>query len=182
MSSTRTDRIVSRRIALAGLGAGGLGLAVAATPRPAAAQEATPVPMAGHPLVGTWIVTISGPPNPPGPALISFTSDGIVTQLDPIRGNGMGTWVATGARSGLLTLIFVNYAPGSTTDFESLGVARNMMEVDAAGDAYSGQGEIEFRALDGTKVEGPYGPFPVDGKRVQAETTFAVVTAATPAP
>ena len=53
--------------------------------------------------------------------------------------------------------------------------------------ALAGLGEIEFRALDGTRIEGPYGPFPVDGKRVRVETAFALVTAAaspvaTPAP
>ncbi len=57
-----------------------------------------------------------------------------------------------------------------------------MVEVDAAGDAYTGQGEIEFRALDGSRIDGPYGPFPVDGIRVGVEAmTFAPMTAASPA-
>lgn len=65
-------------------------------------------------------------------------------------------------------------------------MARNRIEVDATGDHFSGQGEIEFRALDGTKKDGPYGPFPLEGTRVRVEPlTFAVQPAtpvATPAP
>ncbi len=45
MMSSRTKAPVSRRAALAGLGAGGLGLALAAV-RPTAAQEGTPAPCA----------------------------------------------------------------------------------------------------------------------------------------
>jgi hypothetical protein len=178
----QTDNPISRRSALAGLGAGGLGVALAATVRHASAQDATPVSLAGHPLVGAWSVNIPGPPNPPGPALYSFTSDGIVTQLDPVRGNAMGAWVAMGERTGMLTLVFVNYAPGSTTDFQGFAVVRHMLEVDATGDAYVGQSEIEFLAPDGTtRTDGPYGPIPIDGKRIQVETTLVTVTApATP--
>src|SRR5688572_8515608 len=42
MGIHKQDASLSRRAALAGLGAGGLGLAVAATARPLAAQDATP--------------------------------------------------------------------------------------------------------------------------------------------
>lgn len=184
MTTDRSRASVTRRTALAGLGAGGLGLALAATVRQASAQDATPVSMAGHPLVGAWMVTIPGPPNTPGPALIDYTSDGIVHQLDPSRGNATGAWAATGERTGVLTLVFVTYAPGSITDFQNLVVARNTVEVDAAGDAYAGQGEVEFRALDGTRLDGPFGPFPVTGRRVRAETmvTAAASPEATPAP
>ncbi len=177
MSITRTDRIVSRRTALAGLGAGTLGLALAATTRQAAAQDAA-AEMANHPLVGTWHLTLPGPTGVPFHALISYTADGIVTQLAPGPANGMGAWEATGPRTGVLTVTFINTAADDPTKFESFGVARNMVEVDATGDAYAGQGEIEFRAFDGTTIDGPYGPFPVDGTRVQVETTFALVTAA----
>ena len=51
---TRSPFGLSRRTALAGLGAGGLGLALATTSRPAAAQDAASE-MAHHPLVGTWL-------------------------------------------------------------------------------------------------------------------------------
>ena len=57
MVARQPDRSVSRRAALAGLGAGGLGLALA-TARPAAAQDAAA--MASHPLVGTWLESTGG--------------------------------------------------------------------------------------------------------------------------
>ena len=55
MTTSRTDAPISRRSALAGLGAGGLALALATTARPAAAQEGAG-DLAGHPLTGTWAV------------------------------------------------------------------------------------------------------------------------------
>ena len=66
---TRPTPAVSRRAALAGLGAGGLGLALAA--HQVSAQEATPAAMAGHPIVGNWMVT-----TPAGPAMAVFLADG----------------------------------------------------------------------------------------------------------
>ena len=182
MTTSHTRQAVSRRTALAGLGASGLGVALAAAAHPAAAQDATPTALAGHPLVGTWHLTLPGPTGVPFHALISYTADGIVTQLAPGPANGMGAWEATGPRTGVLTVTFVNTAADDPTAFESFGVARNAVEVDSAGNAYAGQGEIEFRALDGTRIDGPYGPFPVDGVRIPVEKmTFAPVTAASPA-
>lgn len=52
MTASRMRNSVSRRTALAGLGAGGLGVALAAA-RPAAAQDAA-AEMAKHPIVGFW--------------------------------------------------------------------------------------------------------------------------------
>jgi hypothetical protein len=52
--TSRPKNAVTRRTALAGLGAGGLGLALAATTRHASAQDAA-AEMANHPLVGTWL-------------------------------------------------------------------------------------------------------------------------------
>jgi hypothetical protein len=179
MTTSNPVPSVSRRTALVGLGAGSLGLALATLP--AAAHESMPAAMAGHPLVGTWFVTIPGFVDTLGPSLNVYTADGVVSQLDPSRGHAMGAWEATGERAGVVTLLFLNDAAGGTTVFESFGVVRHLIEADATGDTFVGQGEVEWRAFDGTKSEGPYGPYPVDGKRVRAETTFALVTAASPA-
>ena len=54
MSNASTKHIVTRRTALAGLSAGGIGVALAATARSASAQDAA-TEMANHPLVGTWL-------------------------------------------------------------------------------------------------------------------------------
>src|SRR5687768_1383285 len=56
----RTGASVSRRAALAGLGASGLGLALAAPVRHASAQDAA-VDLTGHPVVGLWQEVAGGP-------------------------------------------------------------------------------------------------------------------------
>jgi hypothetical protein len=58
--TAQSIRAVSRRSALAGLGAGSLGLALNAA-RPAAAQDGSPNAQASHPIVGTWMV-LNAPP------------------------------------------------------------------------------------------------------------------------
>lgn len=59
MTDHRTTNAITRRSAITSLGAGGLGLALAATARQASAQDAA-TEMATHPLVGTWM-TGTGP-------------------------------------------------------------------------------------------------------------------------
>ena len=61
MTNRRTAPTVSRRTALAGLGAGALGLALATRRLAAFAQDATPaaaLPREGHPLVGVAMVAV----------------------------------------------------------------------------------------------------------------------------
>ena len=68
MTTSHTTPSISRRAALAGLGAGGIGLALADVPV-AAAQDADA--MATHPIIGVWNVKA-----PPGPSLAVFLADG----------------------------------------------------------------------------------------------------------
>jgi len=104
MTSRSTDSPVTRRTALAGLGAGGLGLALAVTARHAAALDATAETMADHPIVGVWNAMTPG-----GPSLATFLADGSATfanpttAADPARGvvyqsASVGTWEPTGPR------------------------------------------------------------------------------------
>jgi hypothetical protein len=67
---TRSSSTVTRRSALAGLGAGSLGLAFAVTTHSALAQDAA-TEMANHPIVGNWMVTTGA-----GPAMAVFLADG----------------------------------------------------------------------------------------------------------
>src|SRR4051812_39161037 len=62
MTNHRTTDVVTRRTALTGLTAGGVGLALAATARQVAAQDATPPTTADHRIVGSWMVW-NTPPN-----------------------------------------------------------------------------------------------------------------------
>jgi hypothetical protein len=96
MTTPRTSDTVSRRTALAGLGAGGLGLALTATTRSASAQDAA-TNMANHPMVGAWLVagrlgpsmTINGPTG-------TFIDSGLATEAGPngvaFLSTTIGTW------------------------------------------------------------------------------------------
>jgi hypothetical protein len=93
---------VSRRVALAGLGATGLGVAL--TARGATAQDAS-AEIASHPIVGAWRASTPG-----GPSLVIFHPDGTATfadaptAADPAlglvnQGLGVARWELTGKRS-----------------------------------------------------------------------------------
>jgi hypothetical protein len=97
MTTPRIDASLSRRTALLGLGAGGIGMALSARGRSSAAQDAASAAMANHPMVGVWMVT-----TPSGLAPGIFTPDGIAIIIVPATGNSplgttyvsteIGTW------------------------------------------------------------------------------------------
>ena len=108
--SIQSTRSFSRRSAVAGLGASGLGLALATRSGTATAQDGAG-DLAGHPLVGTWLAMTGGgivpqyhgadgsivayfPPNYVDPAL------GLTFQ-----GPALGHWEPVGARGARLTFI-----------------------------------------------------------------------------
>ena len=116
MTSSPTAAAVSRRAALAGLGAGGLGLALAAHARGASAQEG-PDSLTGHPLAGTWLA-MANPPLPDAPQVAApsyYGADGAVLLVFPLTQAGpqgvqfaapaMGTWEADGERRGHFTAV-----------------------------------------------------------------------------
>jgi hypothetical protein len=132
---------VSRRTALAGLGAGGLGVALAATTRQASAQDAA-ADMAGHPLVGTWIVDPE-PDNPANvPSLVTYSSDGIV--IDPVAGFA-GSWEPTGPRTAVFTLSGI---PGDGSG--GYIAIRGPVEVEEATDMTNGPYTVTIVGADGT--------------------------------
>jgi hypothetical protein len=144
MTTSRTTDSVSRRTALAGLGATGLGLALAATARQASAQEATPTTMAGHPFVGTWIVDR----NPDDPTEIPtynvLTADGAV--IDPTQG-GAGVWEATGPDTANFTLT------GTIMELSAYFVVRGSLTVDAGGGTATNSYSSTIVAADGTIMD-----------------------------
>ncbi len=112
MTTSKPARTVSRRAALAGLGAGGVGLALAATARHTAAQDAA-TEMANHPLVGTWLagrapndisVAHWGPDGSMTTNLptVGTGADGAITHSDP----ALGSWVPESARG--IHFVFTN--------------------------------------------------------------------------
>jgi hypothetical protein len=142
MTRSTTDSTVSRRAALAGLGAGSLGLALATTTRHAAAQDATPFPMAGHPIVGTWIVDRNPDDQTDSPTINVFTADGSV--FDPLLAVG-GAWQATGPRSATVTLL--GLIDGGAGGYIAI---RSAIEVDETGTTIAGPHAVTIVAPDGT--------------------------------
>ncbi len=143
MTTSDTGHAVSRRSALAGLGAGGLGLALAA--RGATAQDATPTSLAGHLFVGTWIVDR----NPDDPTEIPtynvVTSDGTI--IDPTVG-GVGVWETTGPTSANFTLT------GTITELSAYFLVRASVTVDEGGGSATATYSSTLVAADGTIMEG----------------------------
>ncbi len=117
--------VLSRRTALAGIGAGGLGVALAATARHSNAQDAA-TDLANHPLTGTWLA-MANPPlpeNPQIPVPSLFAADGSVLLDFPVVDIGpqgmqfqsayVGVWEAYDDRRGHFTATQSISAPDGT--------------------------------------------------------------------
>lgn len=118
MTNPRTRESMSRRAALAGLGAAGAGLAMAAAVGQAAAQDATPTDRAAHPLTGMWLA-MANPAraeDPQLPATSLFAADGtVILNFTPadigmdghveFPGSYMGVWEPYDARTGHFTAV-----------------------------------------------------------------------------
>jgi hypothetical protein len=141
MTIPTTTDTVSRRTALAGIGAGGLGVALAASTRQASAQDATPTAMTGHPIVGPWIVDKDVAVMTDVPSIVVFTADGGL--LDPSEGVA-GVWQPTGPSSAAWTLIDVLADPPGYV------AVRSIAEIDASGDNLAGPYSFTVVGADGT--------------------------------
>jgi hypothetical protein len=147
MTTSRTTDSISRRTALAGLGATGLGLALAATTHHASAQDATPTAMVSHPIVGTWIVDRNPDDTADAPTLNVISADGTIT--DPVMGVA-GVWQATGPRTLNFTLVGITVETLAGGGAGSYAVIRGTGEVDDAGETLTGSASVTIVAADGT--------------------------------
>lgn len=175
MTTHRTDTALSRRAALVGLGAGGLGVALAA--RGASAQDAT-TDLASHPVVGLWSLA-SGPGTPR--AINAMHGDGTITSLNSFGGLGLGAWQPTGERSIRKVLTFYNIAQVPGEFEEGTVTITASLTVDEAGTTMAEESTVEIRAADDTVLAN----FPSTGTftRMTAEAPPAMGTPeATPAP
>ena len=134
-------------------GAATSALAIGHTTR---AQDATPAIMAGHPLVGTWIVDRNPADPSEMPTTNVFTADGGL--IDPSVG-AAGVWVATGERTADFTLIaiFADEHAG-LPQYRAAGggsyfVVRGSITVDAGGDTASNMVSGTHVAPDGTILD-----------------------------
>ena len=121
-------------------------MAMVATAHRTSAQDASPTDMAGHPLVGTWIIDRNIATTEEVPTVVVFTADGGFT--DAYQG-ATGVWEATGPTSAAMTIIPFNGPPQATTGY---AVVRATWEIDEAGDTMSGPANVTVLLPDGTVV------------------------------
>src|SRR5687767_10492027 len=105
----------SRRAVLRGIGGAGLAALFATRWASAAAQDATPVAMAGHPVVGAWRWT-----NNPGTeheffSFAIFVADGTYVETGEDSFVIVGEWRATGEQTAELVII-----PGQKVPLDAL--------------------------------------------------------------
>ena len=119
------------------------------------AQEGTPAATAGHPLVGAWVIDTSAE-DPAGPQeatvppdVTVFTDEGTVIDGTPFGETGVGAWEATSPRAAALTFV----VPIQEEDFAGHVIIRATLEVDAAGETFSGPYSYTIVAADGTVVD-----------------------------
>ena len=182
MTTSCPPTAVSRRVALAGLGTGGLGLALAARGGGASAQTTTPGDLAGHPIVGTWYADFD--PANPGTLFVytSFHADGTLAEVHPFAGAGIGAWEATGERTGRAIYKYQNIATapgdfvqGTVTVWATVAVAED-------GGSTTEDAVVELRGSDGAVVA--LFPFSGGASRLVVEPPPPLGTpeAGTPAP
>ncbi len=142
---------VSRRAALAGLGAGGLGLALAAGTRGAAAQDAS-IDKAAHPIVGAWYADFD--PANPGTLFVYtiFHADGTRTDVHPFAGAGIGAWEATGERTGRAINKYMNIATAPGDFVQGTVTVWSTFSVAEDGNSTTEDVVVELRASDGAVV------------------------------
>jgi hypothetical protein len=192
MTTLRTRDHVSRRAALAGLGAGGLAVALGATGHPAAAQDA-PTDAASHPIVGAWLVSPRSPNG--GFESISFGADGTVIQGWTVSaadqqgvtfsGSGLGVWEPVDAR----TVAFTAVTALSDVAGTNLGTLTVDGYIEVAED---GQTWIDDQSSSGVTIRDKEGAVvltiadptlpPVTATRIRVRASGFPETAATPTP
>jgi hypothetical protein len=154
MTFRRNGNSISRRTAITGLGAGGIGVAVAATTRHAVAQDATPPVATQHPLIGLWQNLTTGPGSDTMPWVFSiFHADGTYHAWNGLgAGSALGIWRSTGDGIGDLLFIYLDTDPTTATETPGTATFRMTAEVDETGDALLFAGGVDVRSPDGSLI------------------------------
>jgi hypothetical protein len=121
--------------------------------------------LAGHPVVGTWILTDTDDPEGV-PFLAVFTSDGVYQQVSYDGFFGYGVWEATGPASAALT--FMAQVPDDAGEFGGSVTVRAALDVADDGQSLTASYTVEFVAPDGSS-EGEQGPGEVTGTKMTVQ-------------
>ena len=93
--------------------------------------------MAGHPMVGTWLIE---PTTAEPPELFFASADGIAASTSA-EGTGYGSWVATGDRTADATVWFPLVDPEA--GFLGMATMRASVEASADGQSFAGTYTVE---------------------------------------
>jgi hypothetical protein len=181
----RSSSSVSRRTALGGVGTAALALSVGPLHR-VAAQDATPMDMTAHPIVGAWRV-IPAPPGPPL-VLILYHADGTLLFSTPsgspappdashavtYETPAYGVWESTGERSVALSATLIDTDEAGT--FLGTLNFHGTVQIDETGDAYTYTGVVEPVDPGGSVVA----TFPVTTSATRIRVDHARAAAAPP--
>ena len=163
-------------------GVSGLGLVTTRT----AAQEGTPTATTAHPAVGAWIVDSTADDPTDKPAVAVITADGTLIDTQGVA----GTWQATGPRTAATTFVVF---PGEGEAGPGV-VIRGTIEVDEAGETWTGPYSFTIVGADGTVLGSgrntavskrvPVEPVEAEGTPLEAVPTWmpAPSAGATPTP
>ena len=145
---------------------GGLLLATTiAAPGVVAQDESTS--MAGHPMVGTWL--IADPTGAEPPELFFASADGTAASTSA-EGTGFGSWTATGDRTADATVWFPMVDPQA--GFLGMATMRASVEASEDGQSFAGTYTVEPPAAMAEAMGWPVGelgPGDVSGVRVVVE-------------
>ena len=187
MSTTDSQHPLSRRTALAGLSAAGLGLALTSPARGAFAQEETG-DLAGHPLTGTWAALTPGGVVPQihgadGSFIAAFPPNYVDAALGlTFQGPALGRWEADGERTGHFTMIQA-LSDANGTYVGTFQLAADL-EAGTDGQTWSGtkSAHIIMRDAANNVLVDEEIPFdsPVTGTRIGATIESLVLPVATP--
>ena len=149
MSTAHAATTVTRRTALAGLGAGGMGLALARNTASVSAQDAPDT--AGHLLTGVWQWN-ADPGNPEQPSFAIFHADGSYTEWQMVAGQAIGIWRPTGERAADLLFVFTDGNPSLEVYQPGIVTFTIAIELDESGDAFTAEGMIDARDPGGSQL------------------------------
>ena len=107
---------------------------------PGLAQDGTPVPTAGHPIVGAWVLDPDDDPSSP-PATAIFHDDGSYIEVDADGSTGIGSWEATGPTTADVTFMYHFLDDGGVSSSITVWAT---VTVDATTDALTAEYTIEF--------------------------------------
>jgi hypothetical protein len=123
----------------------------------------TPSP-AGHPLVGTWLLTFAEPDR--APAQVMLGDDGLVSFVDAAGQSGAGVWMPSGQQSGILAVV-VRSADASGRE-PPITMLQGPIKVGMPGDAATLDYTVE--SVDGSEATAERaGPFTATGQRVDEQ-------------